>query len=880
MAGRTSRRQTQRLASARRMEITGVVQGVGFRPFVYNLALRHGLRGWVRNTSSGVEIEVEGPAPEVESFMRELPQEAPPRSHIERITTNEIAPNGYKSFVIRESLVQPGAYQLISPDIATCDACRREMWDEQDRRYGYPFINCTNCGPRFTIIEDVPYDRPKTTMRAFQMCPDCQAEYDHPADRRFHAQPNACPVCGPHLWLVPSPNAQAWVPTARDEHGTVASAFVTGGSAHAATPTTRGEHGTVASTLVAAGTAYPTTPTARGEHGTVASALVAAGTTYPTTPTLSGSGRTARVYATAHLQSTHPELHDLDVIRRVAEMLKQGEVLALKGLGGFHLACDATDVSTVNRLRERKQRPHKPFAVMLADMEEVSRHCEPAHAEVELLTSPACPIVLLRWRDDSTIARNVAPENLYLGVMLPYTPLHHLLLREVGRPLVMTSGNLSEEPIAQDNEEALQRLGGLADAFLLHDRAIFARYDDSVWFVPTPDKPQPLRRARGYAPSPIGLPFVAKRILACGAELKNTFCLTRDEHAFVSQHIGDMENVETLTHFQTTVQLYERLFRCRPEALAGDLHPDYLATRYAQERARNEGLPLFYVQHHHAHVASCLADNCWRPDAGPVIGVAMDGTGYGSDGRIWGGEFLIADYHSFRRFGHLEEMPLPGGDAATRRPYRIALACLRHFLGTVPDLPFARAVPTDETELLLRMVDEHVNTPWTSSAGRLFDAVSALLGVCTAASYEAQAAIELEMIAAGRQTGSSRVFPFSIEEQDGSHIVRLGALFEALVRALQAGQPAPQISAIFHHSMAGMIGHMCQLARRETGLRNVALSGGCFQSRRLLLEVVEALESAGFRALFHRQVPCNDGGLSLGQAMVAHFRSGERSTCV
>jgi hydrogenase maturation protein HypF len=811
--------------AARYIELTGIVQGVGFRPFVYNLAVAHGLHGWVRNTSAGVQVHVEGQPEALDAFVRGLTTQAPPLARIETVTVSDRSPAGYKGFAIVESLKQEGAYQLVSSDIATCPDCLHELFDPADRRYAYPFTNCTNCGPRFTIIEDIPYDRPNTTMRAFRMCPQCQAEYENPANRRFHAQPNACPVCGPHLGLVD-------------------------------------QTGAVVATLVA-----------QSSQGT-----------------------------------THAITTDSGVLREASRLLQEGAILALKGLGGFHLACDATNQEAVRRLRERKHRPYKPFAVMVATLDEVERHCAVTAAEASLLASPSSPIVLLRWRDGSTIVRDVAPNNLYLGVMLPYTPLHHLLLREVGRPLVMTSGNLSEEPIAKDNEEALQRLAPLADAFLLHNRGIHARYDDSVWFVPAPhtpptprgavpqrtrdapqegivtvaiaatrdgvpilDEPQPIRRARGYAPQPVRLGFPMKRILACGAELKNTFCLTQERYALVSQHIGDLENLETLEHFVAAVQLYEHLFRSTPAAIACDLHPDYLATRYAEQRAREQGLPLYPIQHHHAHIASCLADNDWSPAGGPVIGVAMDGTGLGTDGHIWGGEFLIADYRSFERKGHLQYLPLPGGDAATRNPYRIALAYLYRCLGEIPALPFLTSVPQEEIQIVRQMVDQGINTPLTSSCGRLFDAVSALLGVCLEASYEAQAAIELEMIVGDVTEDASKPYPFGMEKNDGEHVVLLEPLFAGLVRDLRSSTPVPIIGAAFHRTMAEIIAHMCELIRKDTGLDTVALSGGCFQNRQLLCLAVQQLQARGFQVLLHRQVPCNDGGLSLGQAVIAHF---------
>lgn len=788
---------TLKAQPAKHIEITGIVQGVGFRPFVYNLAVAHGLRGWVRNTSAGVEIEVEGAAEALAVFVEQLTTQAPPLARIENISVTDIPPNGYSEFVILESQPLPGAYQLVSPDIATCTDCLRELFDPKDRRYGYPFINCTNCGPRFTIIEDIPYDRPKTTMRSFTMCPECQAEYDNPENRRFHAQPNACPVCGPHLWLV-------------DRSGPTASRF---------------------------------------------------------------SGLHVPAFSETVATNIGPANDDKEVIIAASQLLRRGAILALKGLGGFHLACDATNQATVRCLRERKHRPHKPFALMMSNLEEIRRHCWVTPEEENLLTSPACPIVLLRWREESSVVRDVAPNNRYLGVMLPYTPLHHLLLREVGRPLVMTSGNFSEEPIAKENDEALHRLASLADAFLLHNRDIYARYDDSVWFVPLPDQPQPIRRARGYAPHPVRLSFPLRSILACGAELKNTFCVTRDQYAFVSQHIGDMENLETLEHFEATVKLYEHLFRIHPEALACDLHPDYLATQYARERAAAESLPLFEVQHHHAHIVSCLADNDWLPNAGPVIGVALDGTGLGHDGHIWGGEFLIADYSSYTRFGHLQYLPLPGGDAATRKPYRIALGYLLRCLRKIPSLPFLASVPAQEVKIIRQMVEQGINTPLTSSCGRLFDAVSALLGICLETSYEAQAAIELEMVAGDIRFEAGKLYPFSIDLVGENHILRLDTLLDALVQDIQKDRPIPDIAAAFHNTVVEIISQMCLLMRAETGLGTVALSGGCFQNRQLLRLTAEALKGQGFQVLLHRQVPCNDGGLSLGQAVIAHFQS-------
>jgi len=757
-----------------RISVRGVVQGVGFRPFVYRLAHQHQLTGWVRNTSGSVEIEAEGNGEAVDNFLNDLEAKAPPMALIESVEATFHPPKGYTQFQIRQSLSREGQYQLVSPDIATCEDCKGEIFSPADRRFGYPFTNCTNCGPRFTIIEDIPYDRPKTTMRKFQMCPQCQREYDDPLDRRFHAQPNACPQCGPSLELV------------------------------------------------------------------------------------DGEGKPVKCS---------------DVIKTASQLLKVGKILAVKGLGGFHLACDATSEETINALRARKRRPCKPLAVMIGTLEEIEKHCRVSPEERELLQSPQCPIVLLRWKHgSSSVSPAVAPNLNYLGVMLPYTPLHHLLLKETGLPLVMTSGNLSEEPIAQDNDEALTRLGGIADYFLLHNRGIFARYDDSVYMVEE-DIPQAVRRARGYAPYPIFLPFKSKQILACGAELKNTFCLTKDEYAFLSQHIGDMENEETLEHFENTIGLYKKLFRVAPEIMAYDMHPEYLATKYALQAGSGEGLSLIPVQHHHAHIVSCLVENKVE---GPVIGVALDGTGYGSDGAIWGGEFLLADWRNFQRVGHLEYVPLPGGEAAIRKPYRMALSYIYSLLGedfSLEGLSLSRLNPA-ELDIIKQQLRRKINSPLTSSAGRLFDAVSALAGVRGEVDYEAQAAIELEMLAPD-EVDESESYPFSIVEQGGMRVVKLKELFSAVVQDVRNQTPVPVISLKFHHTMAEIIAEMCKLMAKGSGINQVALSGGVFQNRLLLKLATSALQRAGFSVLTHHLVPCNDGGISLGQAVIANFYNGE-----
>ena len=770
MARRTASQVTAS-GAALRIAVKGIVQGVGFRPTVYRLASEHQVRGWIRNTSWGVDIHAEGSDGSLQAFCRALSEQAPPLAHVESVIAEPAATEGYDAFTILKSEAQPGAYQLVSPDVATCPDCLRELFDPNDRRYRYPFTNCTNCGPRFTIIRDVPYDRPNTTMGPFRMCPACQAEYDDPLDRRFHAQPNACPVCGPQLHLLA---ADGSLVAERDD---------------------------------------------------------------------------ALVHAT--------------------ERLLAGEIVAIKGLGGMQLACDATNGDAVARLRDRKRRPGKPLAIMCRDLAAAHALAHINAEEERLLTSVAAPIVLLERLPTGNVAGNVAPDTRLFGVMLPYTPLHHLLLRQVGVPLVMTSGNLSEEPLARDNDEALERLGAIADWFLLHDRGVHSRCDDSVWFVPAIGPPQPVRRARGYAPFPVGLGFTTRPTLGTGAELKNTICLSREEHAFLSQHIGDMDNLETQGYFREVIDLFQSLFHVQPEIVACDMHPDYAASRYARGLV---GVDRVEVQHHHAHLASCLADaGCDEPS----LGIILDGTGYGLDSRIWGGEFLLGDRHGFARVAHLEYLPMPGGDAAVLNPYRLAWAYLDHLL------PEAHgSADLGERALLRRMVAEGVNTPWTSSAGRLFDAVSALLGVRSRVTYEAEAAIALEMLADPdptgvtypcelREAGAPLIWGCAPETRVPAHVIGLRPLFQALLAELEAGTPLGVISYRFHRSLAAWAAELAALFASETGVARVALSGGCFQNHLLLQLTLQALQARGLTALVHRQVPCNDGGLSLGQVAVA-----------
>ncbi len=772
-----------------RLHVTGVVQGVGFRPFVYGLAQAHGLAGFVGNNSGGVFIEVEGPAPALDAFQSDLLRRKPPLAHIETVTVAALTPRNESGFRIVESVAllsgtEPAANTLISPDICLCADCRRELFDPHDRRYRYPFINCTNCGPRFTIIKDIPYDRPLTTMAGFEMCPACRAEYHDPLNRRFHAQPNACPECGPRVWLELG-----------DRQAEIAAAIL-------------------------------------------------------------------------DLQSP---------IEQARKLLDLGHIVAVKGIGGFHLACDAASDKVVQLLRERKGRVDKPFAIMAADLEAARALAEINEAEAQLLTSKERPIVLLRRKPQAALSALIAPGNPYVGVMLPYTPLHELLLEGRG-PLVMTSANYSDEPIVKDNAEARERLAPLADAFLMHNRDIHVHCDDSVMRVldlqsqiSSPSRGEsgdhlPLRRSRGYAPFPVKLPFPVPPTLAVGGELKATFCLARDDDAFMSQHIGDLENLETLYAFERAVGHFQAIFRCEPEIIVSDLHPRYLSARWAHEHAG--GRRHVRVQHHHAHLASVMAENGYV--AGRVIGFSFDGTGYGTDGAIWGGEVLLADYAGFDRALHLAYVPLPGGDAAVKRPYRAALAHL-HAAGLSwdDDLPPVAACPPAERHVLAHQLRTGLNAAPTSSLGRLFDAVAALCGVRQTVTYEAQAAIEMEALAADEKTDvADGAYQFEIRATafDAAPVIR------AIVADWRAGVGAPVIAARFHNAVSALILTLSRRLREQHGLNTVALSGGVFQNVTLLARTAQRLRADGFEVLVHRLVPPNDGGLALGQAVIGAKR--------
>jgi len=745
-----------------RIQVSGIVQGVGFRPFVYRIANDYGISGRVSNNTQGVDILASGDGDSLFLFLKALKDEAPAAALVERVNVTSADEIATGPFEIAPSDAEGSKQVLISPDLATCDDCVRELFDAADRRHRYPFINCTNCGPRFTIIRDTPYDRPLTSMSPFEMCAECAAEYADPSDRRFHAQPNACPVCGPRAWLV-------------DRKG-------------------------------------------------------------------------ARIQGEAASEA--------------ARLLSEGGIVAIKGLGGFHLACDATDDEAVARLRERKRRYGKPLAVMVSDVGEARAICQVSEEEERLLASPRRPIVLLEELEGSPLSREVAGGLDRQGVFLPYTPLHHLVLAGAGRPLVMTSGNISNEPIAIENDEAMNRLGDIADHFLLHDRDILVRYDDSVSRV-FRGAEYPVRRARGYAPYPIRItPPADVQVLALGAELKNTFCVLRGEQAFMGQHIGDMESEGEVEHFEEALAAVLRLFSLEPEVVAHDLHPDYLTTQMAPEF----GLPMVGVQHHHAHIVSCLADNA---ASGEVIGVAWDGTGYGTDGTVWGGEFLVCDETSFRRAAHLYRYPMPGADACIYRLYRMVYGVMSELFEdeeTAMERLRARFDIDDaEAASLVFQVKNKVNTPITSSAGRLFDVAAALAGLRGEASYDGQAACELEAVARDIR----EYYNFILDRSAEPWVVDTRPVFREMLIDIDSGKAPAEVAGKFHATMALAIIETCEAIADATGLGRVALSGGVFQNEMLATWAVDGLTSSGLAVMVHGRVPCNDGGVSLGQAVVA-----------
>lgn len=788
--------------SRQHLQVRGIVQGVGFRPFVFNLASQFNLAGFVCNDGTGVAIEIEGASSDLNLFMTTLYAQAPTLAAVESVTKTKIPLKFEQTFTILPSKSVSNHSTLISPDAATCDTCLREMLNPNDRRFRYPFINCTNCGPRFTIIQDVPYDRAETTMRLFRMCPTCQSEYENPFDRRFHAQPNACPICGPALYLQEVVHK----------------------------------------------------PTANGRGYEVPS---------------------------------HSQISGDAALRQALHLLAEGKIVAIKGLGGYHLACDAFNETAVTTLRSRKHREAKPFALMVRDLETARQLCYVTDAEAQLLQSRRRPIVLLRQRPSCPIPSSTAPNYHTLGLMLPYTPLHTLLFERAfdGRhpfsALVMTSGNIRDEPIAFRDEEAQERLAVIADTFLGHNREIFVRCDDSVTAIldlsdaasinakgKTNSFQLMLRRSRGYVPEPIHLKrALLSPVLAVGGHLKNTFCLGKGKKAFVSHHIGDLENLETLQSFEDGISHFTSLFDIQPEYAAHDLHPNYMSTKWALDR-----FPCIAVQHHHAHIVSVMAEHGLD---GRVIGVAADGTGYGADGAVWGGEVMVAGLDDFVRTAHLAYVPLPGGGQAIRQPWRMAAVYLRQAFGDEfldLEIPFVQQLDRLRWHPLERMIVEEFNSPPTSSLGRLFDAVSCLLMGRNEVVYEGQAAIELEMAAVSASAVPIKeAYPFAVL---GGEPLQMDVrpLIRAVVEEIGQGTPVPLIAGRFHRTIAAMITAVCQRIQTQTSLTKVALSGGVFQNRLLLSQLLPMLATAGFQAYINHQVPANDGGLSLGQVAVAAAR--------
>lgn len=778
-----------------RITIRGAVQGVGFRPFIYRLAISYHLTGQVSNDTHGVCIEVEGLQAVLEEFVQAIPVQKPPLAIIHSLEHEWLLPHGYTTFTICHSEQQGDKSVLVLPDIATCTECLHDIFDPANRRHRYPFTNCTNCGPRFSIIQALPYDRPNTTMAHFVMCPACQQEYESPEDRRFHAQPNACAMCGPAL---------AYDSRAQNQ------------------------------------------------------------------PQMNTDERRCK------------DEHTSDAILAAAEALRTGSIVAVKGLGGFHLMVDATNADAVARLRERKPRRDKPLALMVRDLVLARTLCELTPQDEAALASPEAPILLLPRKATAPVAPNVAPESATFGIMLAYTPLHHLLLHEVGRPLVATSGNLSDEPICTDNQDAFERLGHIADCFLLHNRPIERHVDDSIAWV-VGDTLRVLRRARGYAPLPVLVQHALPTILATGAQLKTTIALSgspqqvRPDSAytpvFISQHIGDLETLEATVAFERVIADFLRLYEASPVAIAHDMHPDYVSTRWAIEAtgalSHTHAPPrLIAVQHHHAHLASCLVDNGIGDDI-PALGVTWDGTGYGTDGTIWGGEFLLGTAASVTRIAHLRPFCLPGSEAAVREPRRIALALLWNVFGDAvmerDDLLPVQACSPTERRVVLHMMQHHINSPVTTSAGRLFDGIAALIGLHQQVSFEGQAAMALEY-AAHHETACDAVYPFAIaSSSSGTYHIDWRPLIEAIVSDLQHRLSPAIISMEVHNTLAQAIVAIARLA----GEPRVALTGGCFQNRILTQQTTRHLTDAGFEVLLHRQVPPNDGGISLGQIVVA-----------
>ena len=754
-----------------RVTLEGVVQGVGFRPFVYRLATSLNLKGYTLNSREGVVIEVEGKKEQIKKFLFQLEKSAPPLANITRRKIIHLSPQGYKKFLVKESQNKERGNLLIAPDVSICSVCQKEVLAPSNRRYQYPFINCTDCGPRFTIIKNLPYDREKTTMQKFKMCSFCQEEYEEPTNRRYHAQPNGCEKCGPEVTLVKSPG------------------FI-----------------------------------------------------------VHTKGKVA--------------------IKETIKLLKEGEIVAIKGLGGFHLICDATNEKAVKRLRRRKKRPSKPLALMALDVKSIRKFCVVKQGEENLLKSPQRPILLLRKLSGSPLASSIAPKNNYLGVMLPYTPLHYLVLKSNLLAIIATSGNLRDEPMVIENEEAIKKLSSITSHFLLHNRDIYNRCDDSILEIRGKGESF-IRRARGYVPLPIELPFELKEILATGAELKNTFCLTRGNLAFLSQHIGDLKDYESLKFYEEAIERFKKLFEIKPKIIAYDLHPDYFSTRYAFDHSSN--CRAIGIQHHYAHIASCMAENGIK-EKEKVIGVAFDGTGYGNDKRIWGGEFFVCNYHDFKRIAHLKYLPLPGGDKAIEEPYRMAISYLFFSFGNdFPEIEFTKRW-RKKIPLVLSMIKQKVNSPLTSRMGRFFDAVSSILGIRNFSTYEGQAAMELQAEAERAQRLNLKGYNYKMERNKDIYIIEPELIIRGIVKDLENEVSKTSVALKFHYTIAQIIESVCQEIREKTEINKVCLSGGVFQNGLLTELTGRGLEKGGFKLYLQRKVPANDGGICLGQAVIANFQ--------
>lgn len=737
--------------------VEGIVQGVGFRPFVYNIAIRNNLKGWVKNTSEGVFIDIEGDEKSINSFLKELENNAPPLSKIEGITVEDRDLGYFDDFTIEKSKDNQNTITLISPDVATCKDCESEIKDKDNRRYKYPFTNCTNCGPRFSIMKKLPYDRPMTTMKDFEICGECKTEYENPMDRRFHAQPNACSKCGPRVWLT-------------DKYGN--------------------------------------------------------------------------------------EIDMEDPIKEVIRLIKDGKTIGIKGLGGFHLACDGRNEQAIDLLRNRKSRPTKPLALMMKDIDTVKKFCNVSHKEEEIIKGIKKPILLLDKKD--FILHNIAPNNNKLGVMLPYTPLHYLLFDDGLDVLVMTSANASGLPIVYKNDEAVEKLKNIVDYFLLHDREIHIPVDDSVVRVIL-DKECLIRRSRGYAPVSVKIKGL-EDTLACGPSQKSVFCISKDQFAFLSQHIGDLDNLETYENFEKNVEHFKSLYNIEPKIIAYDMHPEYLSSQYAQN---TEGRKT-PIQHHHAHIASCMIENNVYKK---VIGIAFDGTGLGTDDRIWGGEFLVCDLTDFERAGHLDYVKMPGGDVAVKEPWRMALSFLYKLYGEEIKTNILSHIADKNMKNIIAMIKHNINCTETSSMGRFFDAVSALLALKTKTTFEGEAAIYLEAIADKKENGR---YDYYINNSNGKNIVNTNEIIQGIIKDIENNVGKSIISKRFHNTVIAFSIDMCKLIRSEYSINSVALSGGVFQNEIILMGIYNGLISEGFTVYTHGEIPCNDGGIALGQLAIAN----------